>query len=164
MEGSMNESPYGQPPAAAAEQPQAFTSPQQYAPPQEHQQQYDQPQYGQAPAGQADYGQPSYGQPQYGQPQYGQPSYGQPQYGQPQYGQPQYGQPQSFSPYGTAKTGRRGKGMMIAGPIIFLVGVLITVVTYSLAPPGGTYLISFGPMIWGAVWFFRGLIAYNRSK
>ncbi|HEX6444246.1 MAG TPA: hypothetical protein VF053_04090 [Streptosporangiales bacterium] len=140
----MNESPYGQPPAAAAQQPQAFTSPQQYTPPPQHQAQY--------------------GQAHYGEPQYGQAQYGQPQYGQPQYGQPQYGQPASLSPYGTPKTGRRGKGMMIAGPIIFLVGVLITIVTYSLAPPGGTYLISFGPMIWGVVWFIRGLISYNNSK
>lgn len=94
-----------------------------------------------------------------------QPETGQPQYGQPQYGQPQYGQAAPFaSPYGTPKTGRRGKGMMIAGPLIFLVGVLITVVTYSLAPQGGTYIISFGPMIWGIAWFIRGLVAYNRSK
>lgn len=131
----MNESPYGPPPSAAPQQPQAVTSPQQS----------------------------QYGSPQ--QPQYGQPQYGQPQDAQPQYGQPQYGQPTSYaSPYGTPNTGRRGKGMMIAGPIIFLAGVLITVVTYSLAPPGGTYLISFGPMIWGIIWFIRGLIAYNRSR
>jgi hypothetical protein len=152
MEGSMNDSPYGQPPAAAPQQPQAFTSPPQYAPPQQqHQPQYDAPpqQYDQAPAAPAEYGQPAYGQPTYGQPQYG---------------QAQYGQPASFSPYGTPKSGRRGRGLMIAGPIIFLIGVLITIVTYSLAPPGGTYLISFGPMIWGILWFIRGLVQYNNTK
>lgn len=126
----MNDSPYGQPPAAAPHQPQAFTTP----------------------------------PPRYAQPPQPQPQYGEPQHSQAQYGQPQYGQPASASPYGTPNTGRRGKGMMIAGPIIFLVGVLITIVTYSLAPPGGTYLISFGPMIWGIIWFIRGLITYNRSK
>ncbi|MBO0828906.1 MAG: hypothetical protein J2P24_14125 [Streptosporangiales bacterium] len=106
-------------------------------------------------------------QAQYAPPQQAQPQSGEPQQsGQPQYGQPQYGQAAAPypSPYGTPKTARRGKGMMIAGPIIFLVGVLITIVTYSLAPPGGTYLISFGPMIWGIIWFIRGLVTYNRSK
>lgn len=92
----------------------------------------------------------------------------QPQYGQPQYGQPQYAPfdqaPPAPLPYGAPPSGRRGVGMMIAGPVIFLVGVLITVVTYVLAPPGGAYIISFGPMIFGIVWFIRGLITYSRSR
>ena len=62
-----------------------------------------------------------------------------------------------------APTGRRGKGMMIAGGAIVGVGILITIVTYILAPSGGTFIISFLP-VWGIIMFIRGLVAFNSSR
>ncbi len=36
-------------------------------------------------------------------------------------------------------------------------GILVTLVTYSAAAPGGTYVIAWGAIAWGAVEFFQGL-------
>lgn len=49
-----------------------------------------------------------------------------------------------------------GKNTM-AGLIWFAVGVVITVVSYSNAAPGGTYIVAIGAIIGGLVQFFSGL-------
>jgi hypothetical protein len=133
-----------------------------------------QPGYGPAPYGQPGYGPAPSGQPGYGQPQYGQPGYGPAPSGQPGYGQPQYGQP-GYGPagYGAAGVGhippgtlarKSGRQAMIAGGALFTVGLLITVVTYRMASTeGGSYLVSYGPMIGGLALFVRGLVGYLRA-
>jgi hypothetical protein len=184
--------PYGQqrPPGYGQYgQPQHPQPP--YGQPQDGQAPYGQSQYGQAPYGQphdaqAQYGQPNYAQPQYGQPQYGQPNYAQPQYGQPNYAQPQYGQAQyGQAPYGQPQYGQAPYGQasqsgfvpgpahiparksatrqMIVGGALLAVGIVITIVTYQMASDGGTYVVSYGPVIGGVVLFVRGLIGYLRS-
>jgi hypothetical protein len=150
--------------------------------------------YGQQPGGPygpdqgAPYGQPPYGQPQYGQQQHGQPPYGQPQpqYGQPGYGQQPgapYGPPQPGGPYGQPQPGpvgmgpmgmgglagvvrRRGMRQVITGSVVFAIGLVITIVTYSHAStPGtsGTYFVAWGPMIVGIIAIIRGVMALSRA-
>lgn len=49
---------------------------------------------------------------------------------------------------------------MVLGTIIFLIGVTITVISYSIANPGGTYIIAGGAIITGVVIFIKGLIEH----
>jgi hypothetical protein len=69
-----------------------------------------------------------------------------------------------ISPQAMARTS--GRQSMIAGGALFAVGLLITIVTYEWASnsdSGGTYFVSYGPMIAGAVLFIRGLVTYLRN-
>jgi hypothetical protein len=51
-----------------------------------------------------------------------------------------------------------GRRDMRIGGIVFAVGLVITIATYQMATErgGGYHLIAHGPIIWGAVQFFRG--------
>jgi hypothetical protein len=151
---------------------------------------YGQPGYGQESYGQPGYGQPGYGQEPYGQPGYGpgQPGspYGQPQPGSPYgqqpgwYGQPQPGAygPAQPAPFGSPQprpmgmpglanvARRRGMRQVIYGSILFAVGLLITIFTLGHAESstgGGTYIVAWGPMIFGILAVIRGLLAMSRA-
>ena len=51
-----------------------------------------------------------------------------------------------------------GKKNMLHGALWCIGGVVVTAVTYqAVAGAGGTYIIAFGPIIFGAIQFFRGL-------
>jgi hypothetical protein len=155
------------------------------------QESYGQQGYGQQGYGQPAYGQPAYGQPGYGQPQPGTP-YGQPQAGAPYgqepgaygqapgspYGQPQPGaygpaQPAPFGqpgPMGMQGLGnlarRRGVRQVITGSILFVIGLLITIFTLGHAESstgGGTYIVAWGPMLFGIFAIIRGLLAISRA-
>jgi hypothetical protein len=53
--------------------------------------------------------------------------------------------------------GRRGKSLIIYGAIFFIIGLVITIGTYATADNGGgTYIISWGPMVGGLVAMIRG--------
>jgi hypothetical protein len=163
----------------------------QYGPPGNGQPGYGQPGYGQPGYGQ--YGTPQYGEPGYGQPQYGQPQYGPPQYGQPQYGPPGYGQapgspygppgvpyggpqPGPMGPAGMGPAGmgrlagigrRRGTRQIVTGAVLFLIGLVITIATYSHASSsgtGGTYFVAWGPMVIGIIAIVRGVVAIGRAR
>ena len=141
------------------------------------------------------YGQPGQPYPQPGQP-YPQPGQPYPQPGQP-YGQPDqpYGQPdqlyggmpgsppglsyQPGQPVGVppfqpqpasamANVARsRGIRQIVIGAVIFVIGLLITVGTYSSAsssPTGGTYFVAYGPMIIGVISIIRGVIAVAQAQ
>ncbi len=45
-----------------------------------------------------------------------------------------------------------------AGVLLFLIGLVITVGTYSMASGGGMYVISWGPMAFGAIRAVKGLL------
>jgi uncharacterized membrane protein len=46
----------------------------------------------------------------------------------------------------------------ISGLLLLIAGIVITAVTYSSAcENGGTYIIAFGPIIFGAIKFFKNL-------
>lgn len=51
-----------------------------------------------------------------------------------------------------------GSRNMVIGGLICLVGIVITVATYSAASEGGgRYVVAWGAIIFGAIRFFRGL-------
>ena len=55
--------------------------------------------------------------------------------------------------------GRRGKSLIIYGAIFFVIGLVITISTYAAANSGGgTYIISWGPMVGGLVAMIRGIV------
>jgi hypothetical protein len=56
--------------------------------------------------------------------------------------------------------GRRGKSLIIYGAIFFVIGLVITIGTYAAADSGGggTYIISWGPMVGGFIAMIRGII------
>src|SRR5258708_39414668 len=43
------------------------------------------------------------------------------------------------------------------GFLMFVVGVVITAATYSMASNGGIYVVAYGPIIFGAISILRGL-------
>ncbi len=47
-------------------------------------------------------------------------------------------------------------GEMALGAIICLVGILITVATYSASSGGGTYVVAWGAILFGAIRFIKG--------
>ena len=51
---------------------------------------------------------------------------------------------------------------MLYGGVLFLAGVIVTAVTYSAG--GGSYLLAYGPILGGALWFVRGLSAYLSGR
>jgi len=53
------------------------------------------------------------------------------------------------------------KRTMIIGGLVFVVGSIVTISTYTSASGGGTYVIAWGAIIFGAIQFFRGLSAYS---
>lgn len=124
-------------------------------------------QYGQAP------GQFGQAQGQYGQApgQYGQ-SPGQFGPGPGQYGfGPQPGFPGGPNPMpGTSLAAiarKRGMRQIMIGAVIFVIGLVITVATYSSAsssPTGGSYVVAYGPMILGVVYVIRGLSVIARAQ
>jgi hypothetical protein len=48
------------------------------------------------------------------------------------------------------------------GVIYFVIGFAITIVTFALAKPGGTFIISWGPMVFGALRIIQGSITNAR--
>ncbi|HEY4122541.1 MAG TPA: hypothetical protein VGM56_31975 [Byssovorax sp.] len=56
------------------------------------------------------------------------------------------------------------KNQMIIGALICVVGVVVTVVSYSSASGGSRYIFAWGAIIFGAFRFVRGLVALNQAK
>ncbi|GAB3407835.1 hypothetical protein GCM10027515_24290 [Schumannella luteola] len=144
------------------------------------------PQPGNAdPIPQAGAAQPQYGQqPQYSQAPYAQAPYDQAQYGQHQYGQTQYAQPQpGAAPYawsaahqgqqnasafgapaaGMSAARKAGLRTMLVGFGIMLVGIVITAGTFFFAAPGGSYVVTWGAIIFGGVQGVAGLVRFLRN-
>jgi hypothetical protein len=60
--------------------------------------------------------------------------------------------------------GNSGNTNMLIGGIVCVVGMVITVATYSAASEGGgRYVIAWGAIIWGAIQFFRGMAQSSQS-
>ena len=56
---------------------------------------------------------------------------------------------------------------MVNGFWLCFIGLALTVITISSAyssPTGGVFIIAWGPVIFGALLFFRGLYQSNKSK
>lgn len=52
------------------------------------------------------------------------------------------------------KTARKD---MLIGGLILVVGIAITVISYYNAAGGGSYVVTWGAMLWGGMRFFRGV-------
>ena len=52
------------------------------------------------------------------------------------------------------------KKNMIYGALWCLGGLLVTVITYSAASEGGTYIVTGGAIFWGAIQFLKGLFQF----
>jgi hypothetical protein len=110
------------------------------------------------------------------------PSFGIPGNAQPgAYGVPNqpgaYGVPNQPGAYGVpgqvpgvslgAVARKRGMRQITIGSILFIVGLVITVVTYgraSSSPTGGSYFVAYGPMIFGVISVIRGVVAVAQSQ
>jgi hypothetical protein len=51
-----------------------------------------------------------------------------------------------------------GRRHMVTGAVLCAIGIVITVVSYNAAAHGGTYVVAWGAIGFGAIQFFRGLI------
>ena len=52
---------------------------------------------------------------------------------------------------------------MTIGALLIVLGIVITVATYSMASSsGGTYFFAYGPMVAGAMTFIRGVVVRTR--
>ena len=59
---------------------------------------------------------------------------------------------------------RSGKKNMIYGALWCIGGIVVTAVTYSAASGGGTYIVAWGAIIFGAIQFFYGLMQYSTKR
>ena len=55
-----------------------------------------------------------------------------------------------------------GSGLtnMVVGGMVCFIGLAVTVRSYVAAEPGGVFLLACGPIIFGGIQFFRGLIQF----
>ena len=61
--------------------------------------------------------------------------------------------------------GTNGTTNMVVGGVICVVGVTITVISFLVASgTGGSHIIAWGAIVWGAIQFVRGLIQANEFK
>jgi predicted phage tail protein len=61
----------------------------------------------------------------------------------------------------------RGIRQIVIGAVIFVIGLIITIATYSAASSsttGGTYFVAYGPMIIGVISMIRGGIAVAQAQ
>src|SRR5712691_3399312 len=67
---------------------------------------------------------------------------------------------------GSLGGGRRGRSLIIYGAIFFAIGLVITISTYAAAGSGGggTYIISWGPMLGGLVAMIRGAFHVGQDR
>lgn len=52
---------------------------------------------------------------------------------------------------------KEGKKNMLYGGLWCVGGIAVTALTFSFAAPGGSYLVAWGAIIFGAIQFFRGM-------
>ncbi len=62
------------------------------------------------------------------------------------------------------QTKEQGKKNILWGAIWCGGGTVVTVVTYSIASGGGTYLVAWGAIIFGAIQLIRGLMQLQDAK
>jgi hypothetical protein len=76
------------------------------------------------------------------------------------------GMRRGMRPMGGAYLRRRGINTTVIGAVILVVGIVITVGTYSAASSsatGGGYYVPWGLIVIGGLWIIRGLTMLARS-
>ncbi|MGE0328513.1 MAG: hypothetical protein AB7K71_09235 [Polyangiaceae bacterium] len=56
-----------------------------------------------------------------------------------------------------------GKSNMTKGALWCIGGLIVTAITYSAAAGGGTYVVTWGAIIFGAIQFFKGVGQSNQQ-
>jgi len=64
----------------------------------------------------------------------------------------------------TVITRKTGINNMLVGGAFFLVGLIVTIVSYSSASSGGNYYLCWGAIIFGLIQFIQGLIQFLTAK
>lgn len=64
----------------------------------------------------------------------------------------------------TVLTKKTGINNMLIGGAFFVVGLIVTIGSYSASSSGGTYYLCWGAIIFGAIQFIQGLIQYLTAK
>lgn len=145
--------PWGVPGPGAAPQPGPFgTPPNDAGPPPSP--------YGMPPNAAGTPGPAGFGPAPYGQGPYG------PGPGYPGMGYPMMGMRGRMRPMGGAYLRRRGISTTVTGAVILVIGIVITVGTYSAASSsatGGAYYVPWGLIVIGGLWIIRGLTMFARS-
>lgn len=59
---------------------------------------------------------------------------------------------------------KHAKDEMKYGALWFIGGLIVTVATYSLAENGGSYIVTWGAILWGGWQFLRGAIEKNNIE
>lgn len=58
---------------------------------------------------------------------------------------------------------RAGRTRMVISAIVFTVGALVTLISYSAAEAGGGFVVAWGAMVFGALFFLAGYVQYRRA-
>ena len=56
---------------------------------------------------------------------------------------------------------KNGMNRMVFGGLLCVAGIVLTMITHSMAGSTGYYVVAFGPIIWGAVLFIKGYSDYS---
>ena len=62
---------------------------------------------------------------------------------------------------------KRALRQILIGIVLLVAGIVVTVVSYSTAassPSGGTYVVAWGPVLFGIIVIARGLSALRQSR
>lgn len=65
------------------------------------------------------------------------------------------------------QAGKRGRTRMAIGGVLAVIGAVVTIATYSAASSsssGGTYLVAWGPMVFGVILFIQGLVESRSAQ
>lgn len=54
-----------------------------------------------------------------------------------------------------------GMNRMVFGGLLCVAGIVLTMITHSMASRTGYYIVAIGPIIWGAVLFIKGYSDYS---
>jgi hypothetical protein len=57
---------------------------------------------------------------------------------------------------------KQGFTTMAIGLLMFVVGLAISIGSYAAASHGGQYVVTWGAVVFGAIYFFRGLFQVLR--
>lgn len=68
------------------------------------------------------------------------------------------------TPEGAKVLSRKYRNQAIAGFVWFVIGLAITIGTFSAASGGGTYVIAYGAIVWGIFGLIYGLIGWVKYR
>ena len=61
----------------------------------------------------------------------------------------------------TIVSSKDGMNRMVFGGLLCVAGIVLTMITHSMASRAGYYVVAIGPIIWGAVLFIKGYSDYS---